>query len=63
MYLYNGTNGKGIDGIAAVKNIDGQDYFAATCDPATGDLVNVFYYDYYKTVSGKQAILLTEQIL
>lgn len=48
MYLYNGTNGKGIDGIAAVKNIDGQDYFAVTCDPATGDLVNVFYYDYYK---------------
>lgn len=48
MYLYNGTDGKGIDGIAAVKNINGQDYFAATCDPATGDLVNVFYYDYYQ---------------
>lgn len=48
MYLYNSTDGKGIDGIVAVKNIDGKDYFAATCDPATGDLVNVFYYDYYK---------------
>lgn len=48
LYLINRSSGKGIDGIAAVKNFNGQDYFAVTCDPETGDLVNVFYYDYYQ---------------
>ena len=48
LYLYNETSGKGIDGIAAVKSFGDGEYFAVTCDPATGDLVNVFYYDYYQ---------------
>ena len=48
LYLYNETSDKGIDGIAAVKTFDDGDYFAVTCDPASGDLVNVFYYDYYE---------------
>lgn len=48
LYLINETSDKGIDGVAAVKTFSGTDHFAVTCDPETGDLVNVFYYDYYK---------------
>ena len=48
LYIWNETNGKGIDGVIAVKNIGGSDYLAASCDSVTGDVVNVFFYDYYK---------------
>ena len=40
---------KSIDGIiASSADFGGTDYFAVTCDKVTGDLTNVFYYDYYQ---------------
>ena len=40
---------KSIDAIVASNSqFGGNQYFAVTCDRTTGDLTNVFFYDYYK---------------
>lgn len=49
VYLDVDNGGKSIDTIvASSEEFGGTDYFAVTCDPITGDLVNTFYYDYYQ---------------
>lgn len=42
---------KSVDAIVASStdpDLGGDDYFAVTCDPSTGDIINTFYYDYYQ---------------
>lgn len=45
------TATRSVDAIVASSTnpaLGGDDYFAVTCDPSTGDIINTFYYDYYK---------------
>lgn len=42
---------KSVDGMVASSTnpaLGGDSYFAVTCDPSTGDIINTFYYDYYQ---------------
>lgn len=45
------TATRSVDAIVASStdpDLGGDNYFAVTCDPSTGDIINTFYYDYYK---------------
>lgn len=49
---------KSIDAlVASDPNYGGTDYFAVTCDPTTGALTNVHYFDYYLATQDENGVI------